>query len=77
MPDQLNTTSFAELLWQLLFSQTNVSESGNRKLILPNLYRFVFSILDTGRKGYLCEHDLFGLIQQFQTNDTASNNVVD
>lgn len=40
-------------------------------LSVPKLYTFAFGLLDHGKKGFVCEHDLFFLMQYLRQTELA------
>lgn len=51
-----------QIIWKLLFEPHTVKLSTGFERKIPCLYKFCFEIFDIGDKEFICEHDLFQLI---------------
>ena len=57
---------FIKVLWNLLFDQHIVKLHNGFERKIPSLYKFCFEIFDIGDKEFICEHDLFQLINKLE-----------
>ena len=54
------------------FFQTVQLKNG---ICVPNFYLMCYNILDFAKKGNVCEHDLFQLIQELRTEELSTQNL--
>lgn len=64
--------SFIDLINHTFFSIQNYTLANGINLQVPNIYKLMFSLLDVGNKGFICEHDIFQMIWAL-SNDKSGN----
>lgn len=61
-------TAYIEILYNSLIQPIPVKMSREGQVInAPGLFKFCFDIFDFGDKDFVCEHDMFQLVNQIQT----------
>jgi len=60
---QIDINGYIELIQGCLLTPHRVEKG----LVMPSYFKFFFNLLDLGNKGYVCEHDLFILTQNLNT----------
>ena len=65
---QMNISNYVDMLQANFLSQTTVQKG----FVVPIYFRLMFNLLDQGNKGYICEHDLFNLIQDLEDSNPES-----
>ncbi|CDW75286.1 UNKNOWN [Stylonychia lemnae] len=59
----IELNGYIDLLNHTFFSvQNSQSVASHSNFQVPNIYKFLFQIIDVGNKGFICEHDLFQLL---------------
>lgn len=60
-------TAYIDILFNALIQPISIKISSGQTIVVPGLFKFCFDIFDFGDKDWVCEHDLFQLINQIQT----------
>jgi hypothetical protein len=50
------------MLWTILIEKQTFKIGQNSSVEIPGLFRFCFDIFDMGDKEFICEHDIFQLL---------------
>ena len=61
LPNSIGINDYMALLENMLISPS--VPPIEKDLVLPNFYKFYFTVLDIGNKGFICEHDLFQVMK--------------
>ena len=64
-PDQIDVGVYIDLVQSIFFSQCEIEHG----LVVPQLFKLFFLLIDTQKKGFICEHDFFQFIQQMTDNE--------
>lgn len=64
-PDQIDINVYTDLVQSIFFSQCKVEKN----LVVPQLFKLFFLLIDTQKKGFICEHDFFTFIQQMKKTE--------
>ena len=60
-------TAYIEILFTALVQPISVKVASGQTIQVPGLFKFCFDIFDFGDKDFFCEHDIFQLVGQIQT----------